>query len=101
LVVSRAMMVFVVGMAFGAAATAAVFLLTRPASWQEQDARSQAHELACTVAQVGLVGRPCGKLQSIRKTAPDLWEARIVANRHTYCFRLHTVRPPQRCNDRS
>jgi|SRR5471030_2503803 len=97
----RGVVLFAVGIAVGVAATAALFLLRHNASWQEQEARSQADTLACNIGQVGLGVRPCAELLSFRTTAPYTWEARIGTTERTYCFRLHTFQSPRRCNART
>jgi hypothetical protein len=89
--------VFVVGVAAGVAATAAFYALHHQRSWQEQEAQSRADAIACNITQVGLGAKPCGKLLSFRKTAPYTWDARIEADQHTYCVRLHTYEPARPC----
>lgn len=97
----RLVLAFAVGAAVGVAVTATVFLPRPRPSWQEQEARSTAHTLACDIAQVGLGARPCGEVLSFRRTAPNTYEARISATRRTYCFRLQAPLPPQRCAARA
>lgn len=95
--VTRVVFAFVLGAAIGVAATAAFYLLHHQRSWEEQKARSEANQLACSLGDVGLGGKPCAKVVSFRKTATYTWEARMEAFHRTYCYRLRTYQPPQRC----
>ena len=83
------------GLALGVGITSMLFLTRSHRTWQEQEARAEASNLACGLA-VGL-DTTCNPILVFWPNGPHAWLTRIAGpSGRLYCYELQTFRSPQR-----